>query len=332
MFEAKACDDQDACTEDSCDAETGQCVNQRINVDDNDACTIDNCDAQLGVTHRRVQCSTADKCKKLTGCAPEDGCQYEDVVCDDNDPCTTDSCDPARGCVYEQKSCDDNNMCTKDSCNAETGQCVNKAIVPPPCKDVCFKHKCDPEKGILRVPRSCDDGNVCTEEECVPGFGCKYTRKSCDDNNLCTMDACSAKKQECIHRDINCDDGDPCTIDECKPDQGATHRPRCVARNKCETVKCVPCTPSEGAPGGRALRAHGRGLRRWQRVHAGPVRPQHTGKCVHEEKVCLCVAGNVQKCAPDSGECEHQPVCKADAERGRRCGPTMMTRACATCA
>ena len=58
----------------------------------------------------------------------------------------------------------------------------------------------------------------------------------------------------------------------------------------------------------------------------------NTGKCVHEEKVCLCVAGNVQKCAPDSGECQHQPVCKADAECGRRCGPTMMTRACATCA
>jgi hypothetical protein len=41
-----ACDDGDACTEDSCDTETG-CTTAPTTCDDQDACTVDGCDPAL---------------------------------------------------------------------------------------------------------------------------------------------------------------------------------------------------------------------------------------------------------------------------------------------
>jgi hypothetical protein len=109
------CDDGDACTDDSCDPNTGECVYEpNVVCDDGDACTDDSCDPNTGE------------------------CVYEpNVVCDDGDACTDDSCDPNTGeCVYEPNIvCDDADICTDDSCDPNTGECV---FVPAdPLPDEC---------------------------------------------------------------------------------------------------------------------------------------------------------------------------------------------------
>ena len=54
-----SCDDDNACTEDSCDTDTG-CVYEEVSCDDEDACTDDSCDAKGGVLEctRPVWCWT----------------------------------------------------------------------------------------------------------------------------------------------------------------------------------------------------------------------------------------------------------------------------------
>ena len=97
----KNCNDNNACTIDSCDPRTGACINTTIDCDDNDACTIDTCDSQTGQ------------------------CVHTPKVCDDQNLCTTDTCNSQTGeCVYTPKVCNDNNICTVDSCNPQTGDCI----------------------------------------------------------------------------------------------------------------------------------------------------------------------------------------------------------------
>ena len=74
-----ACDDDDLCTDDSCDALTGLCAFFERSCNDNDPCTIDLCD-------------------------PRFGCLYADQACDDLNPCTIDACDPATGHTAELTS------------------------------------------------------------------------------------------------------------------------------------------------------------------------------------------------------------------------------------
>lgn len=71
------CNDDDACTADSCNPATG-CVNEN-GCNDGDACTDDVCD-------------------------PNTGCSHTTVVCDDADVCTDESCDPVSGCVRSERS------------------------------------------------------------------------------------------------------------------------------------------------------------------------------------------------------------------------------------
>jgi hypothetical protein len=97
------CDDSNACTQDTCDAATGQCSHATISCDDNDPCTVDACDSAAG-------------------------CSYTPMVCDDGSDCTHDTCSPgAGGCVFEPVPdgtvCDDGDPGTSgDVCN--NGTCI----------------------------------------------------------------------------------------------------------------------------------------------------------------------------------------------------------------
>jgi len=72
------CEDSNACTADSCNLATNQCINAGISADcdDDDACTADSCD-------------------------PESGCVNTDSAanCDDGNDCTANSCTPETGCA-----------------------------------------------------------------------------------------------------------------------------------------------------------------------------------------------------------------------------------------
>ena len=119
------CDDQNACTADSCDV-GGTCVNAPLP----ECCLVD------------ADCVPAEDCQKGTcannSCKFEamEDCCTEDGECEDQDACTTDSCNanscvhtPVLQCCQSDEECDDSEACTTDSC--VDNSCLNEAI--PDC-------------------------------------------------------------------------------------------------------------------------------------------------------------------------------------------------------
>jgi uncharacterized repeat protein (TIGR01451 family) len=94
------CDDDDACTIDSCDGATG-CGHLPVPCDDGEPCTADTCDAVLGCLHA----NTTAPCNDLNACTQTDLCTGGQCVgsnalsCQDTDVCTADVCDRALGCI-----------------------------------------------------------------------------------------------------------------------------------------------------------------------------------------------------------------------------------------
>jgi hypothetical protein len=83
-----SCDDGDACTVDSCDAEDG-CQHAVLSCDDGVACTADACDPGLGCSHLST-CAPGTVCDAGTGqCEAHCGIAAD---CDDGSACTTDVC------------------------------------------------------------------------------------------------------------------------------------------------------------------------------------------------------------------------------------------------
>jgi hypothetical protein len=271
---AVLCDDDDICTDNSCDPAKG-CVTT-LNVapcDDGDLCTTgDHCHLGACIGAGELACNdgnicTDDSCQAQTGCqflannAPcDDGsaCTVDDacqkgwctgnaVQCDDNNPCTNDSCSPELGCQHtnNQASCEDGNACTVgDTC--ANGVC--QAGTPSDCDDgnPCTDDACG-KMGCVYISNDapCQDGNACTENDycedtiCLPG-----TPVNCDDSEVCTNDSCDVDSG-CVNapNDLNCDDNDLCTIGdfcnggECQPGEGTIN---CNDNIGCTVDTCEP--------------------------------------------------------------------------------------------
>jgi len=105
-FQDAECNDSDACTMDSCDLATNECVNTDISssCDDGDACTEDSC-------------------------APASGCVNMDISasCDDGEECTADRCDSATGCSSDPV--EDGTACDGGSGECTGGTCVSLEFV-----------------------------------------------------------------------------------------------------------------------------------------------------------------------------------------------------------
>ena len=212
------CDDELACTIDTCNAELGICSSTAKICSDEIGCTVDSCDAATGeCTFTAKDCSddsacTTDSCDANTGL-----CVYEAKTCDDGDPCTTDSCDATTGeCGAVPKDCTDHNLCTTDACDAATGECSS---TPKVCDDgkPCTVDSCDGSSGeCVFTAVDCDDGKACTVDSCDAADGtCKNVAKVCDDSDPCSIDACVASTGACEYKQKACDDGNPCTQDYC---------------------------------------------------------------------------------------------------------------------
>ena len=111
------CDDDSACTDDSCDIETGDCINElnynpvtrccdpdtgvTTMINDSDPCTIDVCDPDTGeVSHNPMVCNDGDDCT-LDECVAG-SCEFTDfttIVCDDNSDCPPESAGCAGHCT-----------------------------------------------------------------------------------------------------------------------------------------------------------------------------------------------------------------------------------------
>jgi hypothetical protein len=194
------CDDDNPCTDDSCDPSTG-CVHasNSSSCNDGNVCTVgDRCGAGVCNPGTPIDCNdgnecTDDACDPSVGCVHvnnasvcDDGnpCTVGDVcdggachggppiVCNDSNPCTTDTCIPATGCVFtnNSNSCSDGNACTQtDTC--ANGACVGSNPVTCGAADQCHAPgTCDSASGACSNPTlpdgtTCDDHDLCTTGE-----------------------------------------------------------------------------------------------------------------------------------------------------------------------
>jgi hypothetical protein len=235
------CNDNNPCTEDTCDSDSG-CVNAEIEECCVDAatdcgefgpCVALSCEENQCVTTPVEDCCTEnEQCDDGNDCTADactdfecvstaiDGCCTENEQCDDGNDCTADACtdfecvsSPMLGCCKEKGDCDDKKACTEDLCNVTDGTCSNLVT-----------------EGCCVADSNCDDDDVCTTGSCVNNACVVDTIKSCctddaecEDANLCTTNSC--KDNKCVsetepgckscNKDKDCNDGDVCTDDSC---------------------------------------------------------------------------------------------------------------------
>lgn len=147
---ATRCNDNNACTADSCNAVTGACVYTAVVCNDDNACTTDTCNTTTGCIYATKNCDDNNICTN-DSCNMQGVCIHAAVVCNDNNVCTTDSCVKASGgCVFTNNNtvaCTDNNACTSyDHCSG--GVCIAGTTKVCPLGDVCDSSTgCDPTTG-----------------------------------------------------------------------------------------------------------------------------------------------------------------------------------------
>lgn len=247
------CNDDNPCTDDSCD-ETGGCI---FTANQND------CDDEL-------PCTIGDHCKDsvCTGAAVECGCQ-SDADCvdlEDGDLCNgTLFCDTSSlpfECALVPESAIDcpepngpNVDCLAAACDPESGECsIVQSSDGLACNDgdlctigeTCTLGECAGGDAL-----NCNDGNVCTDDFCDTDDGCQYlpNDKGCQDGSICTVnDACA--DGECLPgQPLACDDNNACTDDSCASNIGCVFDPNdagcndanpCTTGDHCDEGKCIP--------------------------------------------------------------------------------------------
>jgi len=271
------CMDGDACTVgDHC--EEGECIGTPVPCDDDNPCTDDSCDGLGGCKFENNTedcddsdpCTVADQCEEAVcvGFGIPCDCQTDAdcVQFDDGDKCTGSLfCDTKTlpyKCTVDPDTvveCPEpvglDAICRKAWCDPDTGEC---SIVPDhegfACDDgdlctigdKCADTLCQP--GVSAV---CDDGNICTDDSCVPETGCSHQNNSleCNDGDVCTTG------DQCVDGvcgggpEMVCDDGNVCTDDSCDQDLGCVHTPKpafcddgnaCTTGDYCQEGKCIP--------------------------------------------------------------------------------------------
>ena len=224
-----SCDDDNICTNDSCDPAEG-CLSLLNNApcDDADVCTYgDHCSLGDCISSGLLQCDDSNPCTD-DSCSPDVGCQFVPniVECDDGTECSQDDACSGGICKGVLVDCDDSSVCTKDWCDMELG-CQHSPLTGP-CSDgtdctvgdACANGVCIP--GPLL---DCEDGNSCTIDSCHPQLGCEHVPNAdpCDDNDACTVgDVCSGG--DCQPGGAkDCEDNNVCTGDSCAPDKGCVY-------------------------------------------------------------------------------------------------------------
>ena len=245
---AQCPDDGDACTTAAC--EGGACVQQPVSCEDDNPCTADSCDSQSGCLNEPVADGTScgaglvcvggvctGGCASNADCDDGNVCNGDEVCvdsqcqagtplsCGDGNACNGDEvCDPVSGCQPGTPLvCDDSNVCTADSCDAAAG-CVSVPVEDgTSCGSgqVCVGGTCTTG---CTVDSDCVDGNACNGTESCVNFVCQAgTPLVCDDGNACNgVENCSAAVGCEAGTPLNCDDGNVCTVNTCDAQQGCT--------------------------------------------------------------------------------------------------------------
>ena len=175
---AKWCTDDNECTDDSCDSETGECVFEpnEGGCDDGDPCTEgDVCvDGLCEATPMDCQCTDSGDC----------------VALEDGDKCNgTLICDTSGlpyGCVVDPDT-------------------VVTCPEPEGLDAPCLAPSCDPVTGACSFVAAneggaCDDEDACTVgDACVAGVCTGGGALNCNDNSECTNDSCDEINDQCVN-------------------------------------------------------------------------------------------------------------------------------------
>ncbi|RME38100.1 MAG: hypothetical protein D6788_08090, partial [Planctomycetota bacterium] len=220
------CDDGDACTTDTCDSATGDCVHTPVVCDNGLFCDgVETCDSASGCQAGTPPCSEGQACDEdndrcRTPCTIDADCD-DGLFCNGTEACVNDFCEPGT-----PPDCDDGVDCTVDSCDEDNDVCVNTAD-----------------------DSACDDGVFCNgAETCDPASGCQPGTPPCaDPTPLCneTADQCD----QCASID-DCDDNDPCTFNSCILVEGEGRRCRFTPDTNDSdndgTLDCQDGCPNDG--------------------------------------------------------------------------------------
>jgi hypothetical protein len=285
------CADGDLCNGiERCDGGTCLPPTAPLACDDGDACTDDSCNPSAGCAHADVACPATCgpgddglRCSDGTACTTGDtcsggACSGTPLGCDDGDPCTVDACDTTLGCTYSEQpdppAClsnsqcgfaadhtpcvGDGDPCTQDGCLEGACQ-VGLIQIQRQCADAdrCNGDEyCSPVKGCEPgPPPACDDGELCNGvESCAPASGCVAGTPApdgtgCDDGQSCSDgDACSAGS--CLGTALDCNDADVSTTDLCLEPTGCLH---CAPLDKARLIVRLPTPTKSGrfTTGGR---------------------------------------------------------------------------------
>ncbi len=323
-----ACDDGDACTtESSC--KSGVCAGSKPPIcDDDNDCTDDTCDSKNGCkqTPTTKPCDDDNACTDKDACA-NGGCKGVAKSCDDGIVCTLDSCDKTTGtCAHapQNATCDDKNPCTADSCQAGKG-CVSGADDSGTCDDgdactvdackggVCNATNtcpCKPETAA----KDCDDKNPCTVDTCdLAAKACKNTAsgadgKACDTGDKCQQagtGSCSAGVCKSGNKPVDCSaKNGPCTTGACVASTGL-----CEAISKADGIACdadgTACTANDACKGGVCTKGV-------------PLVCDDNNPCTADS--CDKVKGCVQTAIADATACEDGDACtNGDSCSGGKC-------------
>lgn len=238
----RSCDDELACTTDTCDDTTSACVNTIT-----DGCVIDGTCVATGMRNPSNDCESCDPTRSRTAWSP----RAVGESCDDGLFCTEDeTCDAAAVCVGVPKTdCDDDLDCTFDRCDPTLdacvfvvtlgclvdGECIDEGDVDPddPCRacapdDATDDYSVRPEGSFCGEPM-CMDGVItpaptCTlDGTCIDGIPVPCPEDGfCLDESLCGTgcldDTMCLESMHCMDGECVDDftDGTPCGRDaEC---------------------------------------------------------------------------------------------------------------------
>lgn len=225
-----SCDDEDACTTDTCTAVDGEpvCANDPIE------CPDQVCNPADGAC---VDCVDDADCDDGLFCNGDETCDANacvdgDVPCAAGETCNeaTDACDTL--CTADDDCADDAVFCNgTESCDTDTGVCVSSG---DPCGD---------DGTFCNGTESCDEAAgacVSSGDPCVDPQVCSEVEGACTDAIACTEDA------DCTNTDF-CDGTESCDLTD--PDNGvcASTGDPCAEGETCneDTDTCVNENPSE---------------------------------------------------------------------------------------
>ncbi|MFO0750970.1 MAG: hypothetical protein U1F43_35650 [Myxococcota bacterium] len=288
------CDDGAACTQgDHCSGSA--CGGAAYSCDDQNACTIDSCNGNGTCNHVQATdtciiggtcyaAGTAKPGEPCLACRPDVSPSTWSAVapgspCSDGNACTkNDQCN-AGLCNGTAYTCNDGLACTADACDGSGGCTATVNAGSCAIEGACYSNGALKTAGGCLVCASaqsptawypnngaaCNDGAACTKSDTCLGSTCIGTGYSCDDSLACTSDSCNGDGS-CGHAQVantcliggvcyaanTTKPGEPCL--QCRPDvSGTTWSPvqgtvscndgnACTKSDTCSAGSCVGTT------------------------------------------------------------------------------------------